>query len=293
MSVNFRRVLFIMLIVVLTAAVADAGWVEETFEGSTTYYGNGKVKMVFGDPKEGKEFWYIMDVQRGKVTMVNLKAKTSATGTPEDYCKATKAIVDEGMAKMKEEAKKSLSQLPPEQRAMIEEQMKEMGGPDQPAASGSGPVRKVDVSVTKAGSGGTIAGHPTTKYRVMADGVLYATVWVAKDISQMKEMKKLGLDTMLGSFDKMHECLGADEDGMDVEVAVYASRDYKKIIDSGWVMKDATYFQSEMPVTMTEVVRLEKREIPASEFKVPAGIRKTSLEDLQKGFLGGMMASPE
>lgn len=302
MSANIRRVLFILLVVVLTSAIADAGWVEESSGGETTYYGKGKIKTVSGNPMDGTESWYLIDAKSGKITIVNLNTKTYATGTPEDLCEVSKAMIEEMIEEMnakaaemmpkKDDMEAMLSQLSPEQRAMIEEQMKGVGGSGQTPAPDSAPRKKVEVSVIKAGSGGKIVGHPTTKYRVMVDGVLQNEVWIANDLSPMKEMKKLDLDRIADSSDVMEQCMGDTDDGMGYS-DIYSSSDYKKLTERGWVMKETAYFLGANPETISEVVRLEKRKIPASEFKIPAGTKKISLRDMMRALAGGMQDGQE
>jgi hypothetical protein len=79
---------------------------------------------------------------------------------------------------------------------------------------------------------------------------------------------------------KMESCtrMGSGPQGPDPEDA----KEYKDLAEKGWTMKELNRESGEVE---TEVIRLEKKSIPASEFRVPSGYRKVEMKEM----MGGMM----
>lgn len=127
------------------------------------------------------------------------------------------------------------------------------------------PVKKPKVEVVKVGSGGKIAGYETTRYKVMVDGVLREEVWLANDQSLLKEF---GNPQTMAKFS---QC-GAMTDEFE------AAPEYQGIMKAGWPLKSVSHMGGESE-TNTEVVRIEKADIPASKFAAPKGYTRTPLAD--------------
>ena len=130
-----------------------------------------------------------------------------------------------------------------------------------------------DVEIRKLGSGGKIAGFDTVKYQVSADGELYEELWLTHDRALMKELGNPDQD----SLRQFATCMEGQS------ATVENDEDYIEMSTSGWPLKEISYDMGEPEVDL-EVVRLEKKDIPASEFAMPAGCRKVDLEKM----FGGM-----
>lgn len=130
------------------------------------------------------------------------------------------------------------------------------------------------VNVRKTGSGGRILGYKTVKYMVFADGKPYEEVWLTTDASLFPGMTKKQMKNM----EKLSSCMGMF--GSDVD----NSPEYMKLIEKGLELKS---FNHEMGTT-AEIVRLEKRKIPPSEFKVPKGYKRVTIAEMM-----GMGPPPE
>jgi hypothetical protein len=124
------------------------------------------------------------------------------------------------------------------------------------------------VEVVKAGSGGKIAGYDTVKYKVMVDGNLQEEVWISSGPEFAKELPP----DMLA---KLMAC-GAQKDDVEYSAA------YQELMASGWVMRSINY-EGGQAETDADVVKVTKQDITESEFQIPQGLKKTSMEELITG----------
>lgn len=140
----------------------------------------------------------------------------------------------------------------------MREAMKSMGG-------GTAPEENPQVSVKKVGSGGKIAGFDTIKYQVFADGSLYEEVWLSANRALVAEMGDLS------ALNKFASCLNG---GMTRDVE--ASPEYMKLLSIGLPVKTVSY-EMGSPEVGAEIVRMEKKNIPASVFEAPSGYKKVPI----------------
>lgn len=126
-----------------------------------------------------------------------------------------------------------------------------------------GSLAKPKVSVKQAGSE-KIAGHTTQKYQVMANDRLHKEIWVTENKELAEEVKAL---EQYGK--ELIECRPAQT----MEEMVERDPAYHQVVTKGYVMKEINYV-SGTPVYSDEVVSFRKKDIPASEFDVPAGYRR-------------------
>ncbi|MFP4316327.1 MAG: DUF4412 domain-containing protein, partial [Desulfovibrionales bacterium] len=121
------------------------------------------------------------------------------------------------------------------------------------------------VKVVKDGSGGTIAGYDTTKYTILENGQRSEEIWLTEDSAILKE---------LGSLENMEfmEC-GTGS------AALATSEEYSRLMGKGWPLKSISYFNGEADVD-SDVVSLEKKNIPDSEFQPPKGMKQVSFAQL-------------
>ena len=124
------------------------------------------------------------------------------------------------------------------------------------------------VEVVKAGSGGKIAGYDTVKYQVMVDCQLQEEVWISPRPEFAKDL----------SFDRLAKLMacGAQKDDAEYSGA------YQKMMASGWVMRSVNY-EGGQGETDAHVAEVTEQDIPESEFQVPQGLKKASVEDLITG----------
>ena len=121
------------------------------------------------------------------------------------------------------------------------------------------------VKVVKEGAGGEIAGFRTTKYKILENGQLSEEIWLTNDstlLNELGSMKNLGF----------MEC-GTEQAGLS------SSPEYVKLMESGWPLKSVSYIDDEKDVD-TDVVRIEQKKVPDSEFQPPAGYKQVSFQEL-------------
>ena len=223
---------------------ADADWVMLEQNGNKTLISNGRLKFT----SEG--FSWIFNGPKKEMIFIHDGQNFYWRGTADAYCSNSAAMLEQMMKDM-----------PEEQRNMIEQMM---------AKGNQSAGHKV--AVVKNGHGETIAGLKTMKYRVLVDGELFEEVWLATEASLMREFKPLV--PMLQKFDS---CLG----NMDIEFTPEKSAEYQKLWETGFQLKSVRY-ESGSPETETDVVRMEKADIPDQEFEVPAGYQQRSFAEMMQ-----------
>ena len=154
--------------------------------------------------------------------------------------------------------------VPAEQRKMME-QMRGKG------SQGSQP----EVIVEKMGDGGTIAGFKTLKYKVLVDGELFEEVWLTNDSALMKEFKPL-----IQLLQKFSSCTG----DIGIEAAPEKSPEYQKIMEMGFELKSVQY-EYGTPDPETDVVELEKTDIPDKEFEIPPEYKQRSFSEVMESHM--------
>jgi hypothetical protein len=223
---------------------ADAGFVMVDQNGETTLISKGRIKNA----SEG--IVLIFNGPSDEMIFINDDQKTYSRGTTDEYCDSLNANFEQMM-----------KGVPEEQRKMMEQMMakgKESSGQD--------------VSIVKLGDGGTIAGYKTVKYKVLAGGELFKEIWLTLDSSLMKEYKLL-----MPVLKKFNSCTSR----MEMESSPENTPEYQKLSEAGFELKSVRY-ESGNPEPETDVVQLEKKTIPESEFKVPSGYKQVSFAELVK-----------
>lgn len=192
------------------------------------------------------DIWSVIDTSSGTLTMVSPTKKSYAKGTMDDFC----ALISNMMGGMNAQ-----------QKAMIDAMMKKQ--------------KKKTLSVKKVGPGGKVAGYATDQYRIEADGKPQMDVWVSTDPALNRAYKKM-MKKALPMVNKMASCSEMGGGGMEVD----DSKEYRKLEEKGWILKRVSLG---MVSSESETVKLEEKKIPASEFKVPAGYKKVTFEQLFGG----------
>ena len=268
---------FLLVSFFVFTVTAYAGWAMEETDGATTYLGKGMIKAEYSN--EGVDFAHIINANKGLITMVDKNRKIFGSGTPDEYCNATKSFAKDMQEQM-------MAGLPPEQRKMMEETMKQLQEmPKSPVENMPKPV----VLIKNTGSSDVIAGHKTDKYTVNVNGDKYQDIWMASDISIDDEMKKLRLDKFHVMMNRMDKCMNPSEEEMEMMADPLDSPEYKKLTEKGFVMREVYYtggFSGPGGDEKKEVVRLEKKSVSAADFNIPASYKKVAIKELFKSMMG-------
>jgi hypothetical protein len=234
-----RRLQIITLLIILGfVATAGAGWIMVEKEGDISIISKGKLKS------SAEGLTWILDGPGNKMIFIDNNQHSFAAGTVEDYCDATTAIIREAM-----------EGLTTEQRKVLEEMMKKNQGD-----SGH------EVSISKAGEGGIVAGLKTSKFRIQVDGELYKDIWLATDAGLLREYKPL--IPLLQKFSSCANTFGTD-------FIPENTSEYLRLMEQGVEVKSVIY-TTDRPEPVTEMIKMEKKSLPETDFSIPPAYRQMS-----------------
>jgi hypothetical protein len=261
-----EKELFLAFITLFLVSQAFAGWVmeevssygEEQKSTGIIYIQQNKVKSV--DSKTT-----IVDLEKGIFYFIIPEREAYWNGTPEEFRK----LMEEGKKMMEEQ---QLESMTPEQREAYKQYMKTR----EEEVKAVPPPQKVEVKKTSEKT--KIAGYSSQKYQVWVDGKLKKDVWVCAEIMPQDEIDIKKIEQFFKTMYELYEDEGSYE----------SSPEYKKIatyMEKGYKLKSITYDEYGMEESVSETVKIEKKNITDSEFKVPKNYKKLSDED----FIRGMM----
>jgi len=207
---------------------------------------NGETMLISkGRIKNSSEgIVWILNGISDEMIFIDDEQKTYSHGTTDEYCNSLSAMFEQIM-----------KGVPEEQRMMMTKGKKPFGQ---------------DVSIVKSGDGGTIAGYKTVKYKVLVNGELFKEIWLTLDSSLMKEYKPL-----IPLLKKFNSCTNR----MEMASSPENTPEYQKLWEAGFELKSVKY-EGGNPEYETDVVKLEKKTIPESEFKTPLGYKKISFSEM-------------
>jgi hypothetical protein len=178
---------------------------------------------------------FMLDMTRARVWVANPGQRTVWEGTVDEYCASVKGLA-EG------------------------------------ARGAAGPIR---VTVEPTDQTDTIAGWPTRKYRILADGVLHEELWLTADASVARE---LASGRVSETFGRMMGCMLGAQPGAGVE----SSAEYRQLYARGWPLRSVYYGRGGASGTST-VIKAERRDIAEREFAIPAGYRPAPFAEVFGG----------
>ncbi len=225
------------------AAPAWSGVVEVDRQGGQTYLSGSTIKNI----PAGESTWYVFDTEQDRITLIDDQDRTYTQGNAEEYCSALAEVTDE-----------RLQAMSPEERQMMDQIMGILNGT---------PREQPQIDITEAGPGEAIAGLPTRKYQVLVDGNLQEEIWLAPDPALLEGVD---IEAISRYGQKISACIGKalrmDGGMMHLE----DSPEYGRLIRQGWVMRSIRNDPLAGSEVVTEVERLERRQIPEEEFQAPA-----------------------
>jgi hypothetical protein len=255
--------------------LASAGWLIEQIEyanlgaeGTRTlqYIAKNRLKTV------GDSNTFIMDFAKNLFTATDQENQVYWSGTVDAYIQEVKIFQQAADDLAREQMEAAMKEMPPEQRKTMEGPLQQkrnanVSSPSQP------PAKRPAVEVKPTAETTTIAGHQATKIMVYADGQPYQEVWLVKGLSLQADldMKRLrSLQAQLTQAIMAHISSGQ---------AVEEDPAYEQLLEQGYPIKIVELGEGGEPESVTEVVRLDKRDIPEREFQVPEGYRRIDLRE--------------
>jgi hypothetical protein len=255
--------------------MASAGWMIEQIEyanlgaeGTRTlqYVSKNRLKTV-GD---GNTF--IMDFAKNLFIATDQEHRVYWSGTVDAYVQEVKTFQQAANDLAREQMEEAMKEMPPDQRKSVEDLLQQMGGsntalPSPPAAKR--PTVKVEPTTETA----AIAGQHATRIMVYADDKPYQEVWLVKGLTLKAD---LDLKRLRGIQAQLTQAIMA---GIPSRQAVEEDPAYEQLFEQGYPIKIVELGEGGEPESVTEVVRLDKRDIPEREFQVPEGYRRIDLRE--------------
>jgi Domain of unknown function (DUF4412) len=270
-----RWVITVWVIGLGTPMIASAGWVIEQIEyanlgaeGTRTlqYISKNRLKTV-GD---GNTF--IMDFAKNLFIATDQENRVYWSGTVDAYVQEVRTFQQAANDLAQQQMEEAMKEMPPDQRKSTEELLQQMrsanvSSPSPPAAKR--PAVKVEPTPEIA----TIAGHQATKIIVYADGKPYQEVWLAKGLTLKAD---LDLKRLRGLQAQLTQAIMAD---IHSRQAVEEDPVYEQLLEQGYPIKIVELGEGGEPESVTEVMRIDKRDVPEREFHVPEGYRRIDLRE--------------
>jgi hypothetical protein len=255
--------------------MASAGWMIEQIEyanlgaeGTRTlqYISKNRLKTV-GD---GNTF--IMDFGKNLFIATDQENRVYWSGTVDAYVQEVKTFQQASNDLAREQMEEAMKEMPPDQRKSVEDLLQQMRSSN--ASSLSQPaVKRPAVKIEPTTEAATIAGRQATKIMVYADGKPYQEVWLAKGLTLKAD---LDLKRLRGLQAQLTQAIMAD---IPNRQAVEEDPAYEQLLEQGYPIKIVELGEGGEPESVTEVVRLDKRDIPDREFQVPEGYRRIDLRE--------------
>jgi hypothetical protein len=297
MSLVSRALVIVLAAVVLLPTVAAAGYRVVDQNGEQTLISSGRLKMVSksGEGRGADDNAMVLDMNRARLWMADRTKRTYWEGTVEELCAGMRDLMNAAFAGVGQEMQKQLAEMEKQMASMSKEErdqmrqmqkmMEQMSKGMAKETPGAAPTPKKirRVTVERTGETATIAGLPTQKFRVLADGKLYEEHWLANDPALVRE---LNLERAPDTFGRMFACLFANAKaaGGQTGDTIEDTAEYRRLFSQGWPLKVISYHEDEGGApgkgkTTTFVGTIERRDFPESEFRPPAGFRKTSFSE--------------
>ncbi len=211
---------------------------------SKSYY----MPQMFKEKGSSEDQWVIVRLDRKMFVVVNDADREYSEMTFDELERMMKKVGGK-MSGAMAEMEKQMASLTPEQRKM----MKEMMGGKLP-----GMKSDAKVEVTSSGEKKSVNGYSCTKYVVKRGGEEFITLWTTDEIE--------GIGTMgeeMKEFGRRMAALNPMGDLSETEAMINV---------------DGFPMQTEVADVTTVVTKVEKKNIPAAEFEVPAGYKKVKPE---------------
>jgi uncharacterized protein DUF4412 len=267
---------------------AWAGWIIEQIEyanagaeGTKTiqYISKNRLKT------EGDGHTFIMDFPKNLFTATDQENKVYWSGTVDEYVQEVQRFQRAANDLAQQQMREAMKEMPPDQRKAMEDILQQMHGVSAPPQAPP-LAKRPTVKAEPAAETAMIAGYKASKITVYADGKPYQEVWLVKDVSLKDD---LDLKQMRALQAKLTQAIMTD---MPSRQTVEEDPVYTAMLEQGYPAKIVELGEHGEPEAATEVVRIEKRDLPDRAFQPPEGYRRIELrqffqEELDKLKKGG------
>ena len=252
------------------------GWVIEQIEypnlgaeetRTIQYIAKNRLKTT----SEGNTF--LMDFAKNLFIATDKEKRVYWSGTVDEYVQEVKNFQRAANDLAREQIEAAVKEMPPDRRKSMEDPLQQTRTTATPVPSQSlskQPTVKVEPTADTA----MLAGHKATKALVYADGKVYQEVWIAKGVTLKADLDLKRLRSLQA---KLSQAIISD---IPTRQSVEEDPSYEQMLDQGYPIKIVELGDGGEPESVTEVVRLEKTDIPEREFQVPEGYRRIDLREL-------------
>jgi len=242
---------FIIAFYLISFSGYSQGWIISEANNNVTIVSDGWVK-TFPDEMDEVPVTTIYNAGENVIIMINDNDMIYAKGSGDDFCNA--------MRSMREEMN---SQMPQEQQQMMK---------DMIAQEKAKPAPKVSVQKSQ---GETVAGYSTSKYSIIVNGELLEEKWISND-AFFRDLIQITNNFSDWSL-KTAECTVPDE--VFLRNAPEFTKEYMDVERTGIELRSIRYEYGSAD-TETDVVSIEKEDIPSEEFEIPEDYSEVSLKEL-------------
>jgi len=275
----------LLLGVSLFASVASAGYRMTDKEGDETLVSKGRIKE---QSSEGAGPESVFDLATARAWMSNPDRRVYWEGTIDELCTTIRETAQAMAKQMEAQMNAELAKLTPEQRAKVEELRKgvaeKRAAAEKQAAKKRGIIKLERTDVSEP-----IAGQPTRKYRVLIDGELYQEDWLTTDPAFAKEF---ALDKASEVMSRVSACAESGDPTGGRGKGVDEGQVYRKLYEQGWPLKAVAYAGGKAR-PKSEILKIEKRDIPEHEFQPPPGYTKSTLAEVMFSGVAAGANGPE
>ena len=268
--------------IVVWSGQASAGWViDQVMKGGG---GSGRHQVMLQANRMNTVMYgengqptvaFILDLNAQTITQVNYEKRSYTSSTVKEFAQliqGAQQVASEHMAEAMKQMQESMKDMPPEQRKMMEEMMR-----SQMPKTESAPEDCVEpkVEMKKTGEQATIAGYPAVRYDVLMDGKPESELWLANGITAWREMDPKKLEQFASEMAKLAPRCGTVQrhHGFRGDDPAW------KLASEGYPARTVHRRGGEVTV---EVVKAEKRTVPATEFQPPAGFVRKTLREMME-----------
>ena len=219
----------------------------------TLYIESGKLRMD-GEGPDSKKYGIIFDGDKQVMWMLS-----PDEGTYRELNGSQMEQIGQQMGQAMQQMQAQLATMPPEQRKMVEDMMKQ-----QMAGAGAGAAP--EISVIEKGSGEKVGSYSCTRYGVLSNGQLPEEIWAASaDQVHLQESDFKTFQAMAKFYEPLLR---------NAPKGSWSPRAMQQI--KGLPVKSVQY-DGQRATYEWDVVKIEQKSLDGSLFTLPAGLKKADM----------------
>lgn len=120
-----------------------------------------------------------------------------------------------------------------------------------------------------------IAGYNTTKYSIFENGKLATEYWVSNEPGFNNEINFEKMAKLMNDVKNISQNVGGSASISDQEYQIF-----REIYQNGYPLKTVYHSEDDNPVVIEEILSVQSKQLPATEFQPPAGYQKITYQDI-------------